>query len=97
MSQHYKYHYSVTIHTDDEAIVHCLRALSQYAQREGNVRIPWGGTKKQDWLRNRHSVTFHFSSPEYRKIFTDEASRLLPTVLWEIIDEDDNKPATPQA
>ena len=39
MSQHYLYHYSVTIKTDDEAVLHCLRSLSQYAQETGNARI----------------------------------------------------------
>ena len=96
MSQHDQYHYSVTILTDDEAVLHCLRALSQYAQMTGNVRIPWGGTKKKNWKQNRHCATFHFTSLRYRKIFVEEANRLLPNNLWEVIDEDDNDPATPQ-
>jgi hypothetical protein len=64
MSQHAEYHYSVSIKTDDEAVLNCVRALSQYAQRSGNPRIPWGGTKKEDWKRDDHCVTFHFSKPE---------------------------------
>jgi len=36
MTQHAQYHYSVTIRTDDLAILHCLRSLSQYAQKTGN-------------------------------------------------------------
>ena len=36
MSQHAKYHYSVTIKTDDEAVLQCLRVLGQYAQSTGN-------------------------------------------------------------
>ena len=97
MSQHNKYHYSVTMHTSDEAVLHCLRALSQYAQRNGNVRIPWGGTSKDNWILHNHCVTFRFSKPEYRKIFIKEVSCLLPKALWRIINENDNDPATPQA
>jgi len=97
MNQHTKYHYSITIKTDDEALLHCLRALSQYAQATGNKRIPWGGTKKGDWERDNHCVTFHFSKPEYRNIFMKEVSRLLPRSLWKKIDEKDDDPAIPQS
>ena len=87
---------SITIKTNDLAVLHCLRALSQYAQRTGNSRIPWGGTKKEDWERDNHCVTFHFSKPEYRSAFIHEAARLLPGELWGIIGTDDADPATPQ-
>ena len=81
MNQHAEYHYSITIRTYDEAVLHCLRALSQYAQDTGNRRIPWGGTKKEDWELDNHCVTFHFSKPEYRDIFKKEVSRILPRSL----------------
>lgn len=97
MSQHDEYHYSVNIKTNDEAVLHCLRALSQYAQLKGNKRIPWGGTKKEDWERDNYCVTFHFSMPKYRNLFMKEVSRLLSRSLWEKIDEKDNDPATPQS
>jgi hypothetical protein len=90
MITHSDYHYGVTIKTSDEGILNCLRALSQYAQRTGNKRIPWGGTKKSDWIRDRHCVTFFFSDSEYRKSFMSEISRLLPNALWEKVGEDDN-------
>jgi len=96
MNRHAKYHYSVTIKTDDEAILQCLRALSQYAQITGNKRIPWGGTKKRDWEKDNHRVTFHFSKREYRDSFIEEASRLLAIDLWKKVSENDNDPATPQ-
>jgi len=96
MSQHVMYRYSVTIKTDDLAVLHCLRALSAYAQLTGNTRIPWGGTKKEDWGRDNHHVTFHFSKPEYRESFIKEASRLLARDLWEKVRQSDNDPATPQ-
>jgi hypothetical protein len=95
MSQHIKYKYSVTIKTDDLAVLHCLRALSAHAQLTGNSRIPWGGTKKGDWKRDNHHATFHFSKPEYRESFIEEASRLLPKDLWEKVGWSDDDPAKP--
>jgi len=97
MNKHDEYHYSVTIKTHDEAVLNCLRALSQYAQSSGNLRIIWGGTKREDWNRAKHCVTFHFLKPEYRKIFIREVSRLLPKDLWDKIDEKDDDPAIPQS
>jgi len=97
MTQHREYHYSVTIKTDDEAVLNCLRALSQYAQLTGNTRIPWGGTKKEDWERNAYHVTFHFSKPEYRVKFITEVTRLLAKNLWIKTQEKDNDPAIPQS
>jgi hypothetical protein len=96
MSEHYKYHYSVTIETKDEVVLHCLRAISQYAQMEGHKQIAWGGTNKEDWLQNHYRATFHFSKPEYRVTFKYEASRLMPRTLWRVICESDNDPATRQ-
>jgi len=96
MNQHRNYHYSITIQTHDEAVLHCLRALSQYAQIDGNKRIPWGGTKKQDWELDDHKATFHFSRTEYRNNFTKETKRLLPENLFKIEKTSDNDPAQPQ-
>ena len=81
MSLHSQYKYGITIQFDDLAIVNCLRALSQYSQKSGNNRIPWGGTKDKDWKRDNHQVTFRFSSPEYRKYFVNEIKRILPADL----------------
>ena len=96
MSTHATYRYSVTIKSDDLAVVNCLRSLSQYSQQSGNNRIPWGGTKDQDWKRDDHSVTFRFTTPEYRLGFIAEARRLLPVSLWWVIRESNNDPARPQ-
>ena len=96
MTQHSQYHYSVTVHTDDLALLGCLRALSQHCQATGNPRIPWGGTKREDWESHSHQATFHFSSAEYRAEFLRETRRLLPPALWTKMKESDNDPATPQ-
>lgn len=96
MSQHTMYRYSITIKTDDLAVLHCMRALSAYAQLMGNTRIPWGGTKKEDWERDDNHITFHFSKSEYRESFIEEISRLLPKGSWEKISQSNDDPAKPQ-
>jgi hypothetical protein len=96
MSEHSLHRFSITIRTDDLALVGCLQALSQFAQKSGNNRIPWGGTKDSDWQRDGHQVTFRFSADQYREGFLAEARRLLPTSLWEIVGQRDDDPATPR-
>lgn len=49
MTTHQDHKFSVTIHTDDLAVVNCLRALSKFSQKTGNNNIPWGDTKDKDW------------------------------------------------
>lgn len=95
MSQHKHYKYSITIHTEDLAVVNCLRALSKFSQKTGNNNIPWGGTKDVDWKNDGKNVTFRFSKPEYRDGFLEEINRLLPSSLWIVVDRSDNNPASP--
>ena len=95
MSEHHKYKYSITIQTNDLAVVNCLRALSQYSQKTGNNRITWGNTKDSDWKRANHCVAFRFTSPEYRVGFLSEVKRLLPKDIWKEFARSDNDPATP--
>ena len=97
MTQHALYKYSITCHTDDLAVVYCLRALSQYSQKTGNNRITSGNTKKSDWAGNNHKVTFRFSSPDYREAFVLEIKRLLPGNLWTEDTRSDKDPAKPAA
>jgi len=95
MGEHYKYKYSITIHTDDLAVVNCLRALSAYSQKTGNNRITWGNTKDSDWKRDNHRVTFRFTFSEYREGFMSEVIRLLPKELWQEYARSNNDPAKP--
>jgi hypothetical protein len=96
MSDHYRYHYSITIETADEVVLQCLRSISDYSQVSGNKRIVWGGTKKKEWQRDGYQVTFHFSDQQYRNVFKIEAQRVLPKGLWHVVKEKDNDPAIPQ-
>lgn len=97
MLTHADFHYSITILTEDLAVLHCLRALSVFAQKEGNKRIPFGGSKESDWLRHHHQVTFHFTAKSFRTDFEREASRLLPQGSWRKVGDSDENPAEPQA
>lgn len=96
MSEHAQHRFSVTIHSDDLAVVGCLRSLSQFSQKTGNNRIPWGGTKDSEWRQAGHKVTFRFTSPAYRDGFLSEARRLLPSDLWAVAATRDDDPAQPQ-
>jgi hypothetical protein len=96
MSDHHLHRYSVTIKSNDLAVVGCLRSLAQFSQKSGNNRIPWGGTKDADWRRDGNAVTFRFTSADYRAAFLSEAERLLPKALWAVATTSDSDPATPQ-
>lgn len=96
MSDHTSYRFSITIASDDLALVNCLRSLSQFSQKTGNNRISWGGTKDADWKKAGHCVTFRFSSAAYREGLVAELMRLLPQNLWQEVKRSDQDPASPQ-
>lgn len=93
MIEHRDYKFSITVHSEDLAIINCLRALSQFSQKNGNNRIPWGGTKDTDWKQDNQQVTFRFTSNYYREGFKSEVLRLLPKGSCSFIKENDNDPA----
>src|SRR5438552_11450911 len=95
-TEHSQHKFSVTIKTDDLAVVNCLRALAKFSQKTGNNNIPWGGTKDGEWRQANNLVTFRFSTPKYRDGFVDEVGRLLPSDLWSIVNKSDQDPAKPQ-
>jgi hypothetical protein len=97
MGQHSAFHFSVTVHTVDLAVVYCLRAISDYSQDTGNSRITWGGTKDEDWRAAGQRITVRFSRPEYRDKFVSTASRLLPADSWREDGRSDRDPAAPQS
>ena len=94
-TDHQRFHYSVTCHTDDEAVLFCLRALCQFAEEHPKRQIGWGGTKTPEW-RDRHGeLTIRFTKPDFRTRFLREAERLLPG-KWRLVRQSDNDPAHPQ-
>ena len=91
------YHFSITVHSDDRAVVNCLRSLSQISQEQGNVRIPWGGTTDAAWAAAGNNVTFRFTSPAYRQGFVELAEKILREGLWSEVNRSDSDPASPQS
>lgn len=87
--------YSVTIHTDDIAVLHMLRGLCQHFESGPYKQIAWGGTGAGDWKRNGNKVAFRFTDSADRKRFLSEAHRLLQG-HWTELSTDDNDPASPQ-
>ena len=87
-------HFGVSCQTDDAAVLHCLRALAQHA--EGSTipkNITWGGTGETAWRKARNVVTLRFTSEAFRKLFLDEAARLLPSGSWTAVGSSDADPA----
>ena len=96
MSNHAARHFSVTIFTEDEAVLSMLRGLSYFSESAPHPQIASGGTGKGDWKNTGHQATFRFSSPECRSNFQKDAGRLLPALSWTLIGINDNDPATPR-
>jgi hypothetical protein len=88
------YRFSITILIDEEPVLYCLRGLSMYAQGEGNVYKPWKNAGREEWEHHHHVVTFHFSSPEYRRLFKANATELL-SGRWQMVGDSDDNPLPP--
>ena len=95
-NDHNRYRYSVTCQTDDLAIVHCLRALCQYAEEARYKQIGWGGTKTKEWRAAGNQITLRFTRSDYRARFEETAQRLLPQGSWSVVGRSDNDPAKRQ-
>jgi len=93
MVDHKDYKFSVTIHTDELALVFCMRGLSVHCQETGNAMAPPGNTTREDWEEHGHQVTFHFDRASYRDNFISEAERLFQTGLWTKVEQSDDTPA----
>jgi len=91
---HAKYHYSITCHTDDEAVMFCLRSLTHFAEHGPQKNIAWGGTNYDAWQRSHHCITLRFTSPDYRRVFRQKANELLDG-RWSERGTSDSDPARP--
>jgi len=88
--------FSVTVFTDDLAVVHCLRSLCEYAEEGVRGQIGWGGTTKSNWVKNGNQITLRFSNPSFREVFLAKAKSLLAPNSWYEVSRSDNNPATRQ-
>jgi hypothetical protein len=88
--------YSITCETSDLAVVHCLRAICQFAERGlEHPQIAWGGTGEAEWKASGNRVTLRFTDPAFRDAFVLTARDVLREGLWEEVDGSrrDNDPA----
>jgi hypothetical protein len=90
-----KKHFSVTGRTQDFAVLHCLRGLSEWAEELHPRNVTWGGTGEAEWRNSKGQFTFHFSDPSFREKFIMRGQELFPC-LWEVVRTRDDHPATRQ-
>jgi hypothetical protein len=94
-TDHAKFCFSVTLQTDDQAVLFCLRALCQYVETHAKPQIGWGGSGSADWKKAKGQFKLRFTTASHRQQFLIEAQRLLPG-LWHKVGTNDNDPASPQ-
>jgi hypothetical protein len=87
-----KFKFSVTCHSTDLAVVHCLRALAQWAEQHPYPQIGWGGSGEKEWQGSSGTFVLRFTDEQYRRTFIDKGTELLPQ-RWKVISTDDANPA----
>jgi len=92
---HARTKFSITVSTDDEVVLHCLRAFAQYAEKDVPPQIAWGGTTASAWRASGNQATFRFSFPRFRDDFLAEANRVL-TGRFRPLRARDDDPAEPR-
>ncbi|HEY9228357.1 MAG TPA: hypothetical protein VIP11_16995 [Gemmatimonadaceae bacterium] len=87
-----RYRYSITVETQDDAVLFCLRALWQYAERRPAPATSSDLTATDEWRAGEGRITFRFSNPYNRADFLGEATRLLAG-KWTRFGMSDDDPA----
>jgi hypothetical protein len=87
-----QFRYSITVETQDDAVLFCLRALWQYAEREPHPSPVLGLTSMGEWRTSDGQITFRFSNPYNRADFLGEATRLLAGKWTRLGTSDDDPP-----
>jgi hypothetical protein len=85
--------FSITLQTNDLAIVHCLRALCEHNLKGCRGNIGWGGTGEGAWRSNANQIKLRFTDPSERDSFLKDAKRLLPTGSFVVLATSPNDPA----
>jgi hypothetical protein len=88
-----RYRYSITVETQDDAVLFCLRALWQYAERHPTAPNGHDMTMTGDARLGEGRTTFRFSNPYNRGDFLGEATRLLAGKWTRVGTSDDDAPA----
>ena len=77
--------FGITIQSDDFAYIKRLRGLALFCQSEMNDETE-ARSMEEDWKRNKHKVSFHFTSEANRKNFLNVAKEFSHPCLLKIID-----------
>ena len=90
-----RFRYSITVETQDDAVLFCLRGLSEFAERSPAAvgaldRSATGESRTHDGR-----FTFRFSTADNRGDFLGEATRLLAGKWTRVALSDDDPPARP--
>lgn len=92
-TNHAQYHFSITVHTVDVAVLHCLRALCQHWAGGPYPQMGWGGSDQVTWKVNNNNVVLRFASDTGRASFLKDAQRLLAG-YWSEVSRKDDDPAS---
>jgi hypothetical protein len=87
-----QFRYSITVETQDDAVLYCLRALWQYAERNPAPPVVTELAATAEWRAGDGAVTFRFSNPYNRGDFLGEATRLLAGKWTRLASSDDDPP-----
>jgi len=87
-----EYRYSITVETQDDAVLFCLRALWQYAERHPVPPRAHELTTTDEWRLGDGRITFRFSNPYNRGDFLGEATRLLAGKWIRLASSDNDAP-----
>jgi len=90
-----QFRFSVTIYTEIEGVVYCLRGLAYGSQKRVNRYTPWRGTGIDDWKEAGNRVTFRFTEARFRESMLEQALQLLPKGAWREVSRSDDNPPPP--
>ena len=77
--------YSITCHTNDLAVFHCLRALCDYA--EPSVQSSPQKSHETQWRNSGNRITLWFAHSSCLDKFETAAQRILPNDLWSVVEK----------
>lgn len=91
MSQYTRYQYSITCRSSEEAVLHCLKALADYAEGGAHKNTTSAEATMAEWNRPDR-VTLRFTSADSRSAFRELARKLLGGRWAEYAARDDDPP-----
>lgn len=90
VTQYQKFRYSITCRSSEEAVLHCLKALADYAEGGGHKNHTCLEASMAEWNRPDR-VTLRFTSENNRSAFSKLARELLGD-RWAQYDARDDDP-----